>query len=452
MSYNNSGTEGNSKMRKALAAFLLSANLLGMLIASSLTALGAGPQVDVITVKGVINPISAGYIDKGIQAAEADGASALVIQMDTPGGLDTSMRDIIQHILSSKVPVVIYVAPQGARAASAGMFITTAAHVAAMAPNTNIGAAHPVSLGGAPGGGTQQQSEDTETTKVTNDAVAYVRGLAEQRGRNADWAEQAVRQSVSVTANEAKRLGVVDLIAADLPDLLSQIDGREVSLQGATATLRTAGAPVRQTDMGPIEQFLMVISDPNIAILLLSVASIALFVEITNPGLILPGVVGGISLFLSAFALGMLPVNLAAVGLLFLAFILFILEIKIQSYGMLTIGGIVSMALGSLLLVNDSNIDVQVSRPLIALLALGTAAGFYFIVSKVRQVQQRRPTTGREGLVGEVAVARSALSPEGYVLIEGELWSAVADEGPIPEGQLVRIIAKEGFKLRVSRT
>ncbi|MDP2728743.1 MAG: nodulation protein NfeD, partial [Dehalococcoidia bacterium] len=363
-----------------------------------------------------------------------------------------SMRDIIQNILSSKVPVVVYVWPQGARAASAGVFITIASHVAAMAPNTNIGAAHPVALGGSPLGGEQQQQPDeTMTAKITNDAVAYIKGLASERGRNVQWAEKAVRESVSITAAEAKATKVVDIVAADLPDLLTQLNGREANLQGGPVTLRTAGANVHQMDMGLIEQFLMNISDPNIAFLLLSLSVTALIIELTNPGAILPGVVGGISLMLSLFALGMLPVNYAAVGLIFLAFILFVLEVKITSYGLLTVGGVISMALGALLLINSASPDLQVSRPLIALVVFGVASFFFFVLRAVHRAQRRKPTTGREGLMGQLAIVRSALNPEGYVFVEGERWSAVSEDGPIPEGETVVVVKKEGFKLRVKR-
>ncbi len=437
-------------MRKALTLFVVA--LWALFLAASLAAQAAAPQVDVITVKGVINPVVAGYVARGIHNAESDGAVALIVRMDTPGGLDTSMREIIQGILDAKVPVVVYVWPQGGRAASAGVFITIASHVAAMAPNTNIGAAHPVSLGGSPLGGEQQQQPDqTMTEKVTNDAVAYIKGIAIGRGRNAEWAEKAVRESVSVTAAEAKKLGVIDLVASDLPDLLAQLDGRQVTLTSGTVTLSTAGAGVRLMDMGPIEQFLLNISDPNIAFLLLSLSVTALLIELTNPGAILPGVIGGISLFLALFSLGMLPVNYAALGLIFLAFILFILEIKIVSFGLLSVGGVVSMTLGALLLINSASPDLQVSRPLIGIVVLGTAGAFFFILRAVRRAQRRRPTTGREGLPGQLAVARSPLDPEGYVFVEGERWSAVSEDGPISEGEPVIVVRKDGFKLRVKR-
>lgn len=436
-------------MRKLLALFVLA--VWALFVGSSFVAQAKAPQVDVITVKGVINPIVAGYVARSIRTAESDGAVALIVRMDTPGGLDTSMREIIQNILDSKVPVVVYVWPQGGRAASAGVFITIASHVAAMAPNTNIGAAHPVALGGSPLGGEQQQPDQTMTEKITNDAVAYIQGIATERGRNAEWAEKAVRQSVSVTAAEAKRLAVIEVVAPDLQDLLVQLDGRQVSLASGKVTLATAGASIRQMDMGPIEQFLLNISDPNIALLLLSLSVTALLIELTNPGAILPGVVGGISLLLALFALGMLPVNYAALGLIFLAFILFILEVKIVSFGLLTVGGAVSMILGALLLINSASPELQVSRPLIGALTLGTAGTFFFILRAVRRAHGRRPATGRESLVGELAVVRSPLEPEGYVFVEGERWAAVSEDGPIPEGEPVIIVKKEGFKLRVRR-
>lgn len=437
-------------MRKPLALFAIA--LWPLFLFSSLAAQPAAPQqVDVITVKGVINPIVAGYVSRGIRTAESDGVVALVVRMDTPGGLDSSMRDIIQNILESKVPVVVYVWPQGGRAASAGVFIAMASHLAAMAPNTNIGAAHPVALGGSPLGGEQQQPDKTMTEKITNDAVAYIKGIATERGRNAEWAEKAVRESVSVTSGEAQKLGVIDLVATDLPDLLNQMDGRQVRLVAGTATLSTAGASIRQMDMGPIEQFLLNISDPNIAFLLLSLAVTALLIELTNPGAILPGVVGGISLFLALFALGMLPVNYAALGLIFLAFILFILEVKVVSFGLLTVGGVVSMALGALLLINSASPDLQVSRPLIGVVVLGTAGVFFFILRAVRRAHDRPPATGREGLVGHPAVAYSALDPVGYVFVEGERWSAISEDGTIREGEPVIVVNKEGFRLRVRR-
>ncbi|MDO8690433.1 MAG: nodulation protein NfeD [Dehalococcoidia bacterium] len=436
-------------MRKALALAVLAIWVL--FLASSVAVSAAAPQVDVITVKGVISPILSGYIAKSIRTAEADGAVALVMEIDTPGGLDTSMREIIQNILNSRVPVVAYVWPQGSRDASAGVYITMASHVAAMAPSTNIGAAHPVALGGSPTGGTQTQPADTETTKITNDAVAYIRGLAEQRGRNTDWAEQAVRESVSITAAEARNLHVIDFVAADLPDLLRQMDGMTLSLQGGPVTLHSAGASIHQMDMGAIEQFLLNISDPNIAFLLLSLSVTALFIEFTNPGLILPGIIGGISLLLALFSLGELPVNYAGVGLILLAFVLFVLEIKIVSYGMLTIGGVASMVLGGLLLVNSASVDLQVSRTLIAFVALATAAAFFFVVRAVRRAQRRKPTTGREGLIGETAVTRSGLDPDGFVFLEGERWAAVSESGAIAAGEQVEVVAKDGFRLRVRK-
>ncbi len=437
-------------MRKALTLAVLAAWIL--FLVSSITASAAAPQVNVIRVKGVISPIIAGYIAKGIQAAETDQAQALIIEMDTPGGLDSSMRDIIQNILGSKVPVVVYVWPQGARDASAGVFITMASHVAAMAPNTNIGAAHPVAMGGSPTGGTEAPSaDDTQIAKATNDAVAYIKSLASQRGRNADWAEQAVRQSVSITAAEALQAGVIDIVANDLQDLMVQLDERQVSTSDGTVTLHTAGATIRQMDMSPLEQFLLSISDPNIAFLLLSLAVTALFIEFANPGLILPGVIGVISLLLALFSLGTLPVNYAAVGMIFLAFILFLLEVKIVSYGLLTIGGIISMALGGLLLINSASPELQVSRPLLAFVVLATAASFFLVLRAVHRAQRRSPATGREGLIGQTAIARSTLAPNGYIFLEGERWLAVSDEGTIAEGEPVVVVGKEGFTLHVMR-
>jgi len=304
--------------------------LVTAIIATQTQAASSG--IKVLNVKGTINPALVGYIERGIERAEEENAAVCIIQLDTPGGLDTAMRDIVQDIVNAKVPVVVYVSPSGARSASAGVFITMAAHVAAMAPNTAIGAAHPVAMGSE---GEQAMSEAMEE-KVVNDAAAYIRSIASAHGRNMEWAEKAVRESVSATEEEALELNVIDMVAADLDDLITQLDGRQVTmLDGNVVTIHTEGATTEHIPMSIIEDFLYAISDPNIAYLLLSLAMLGILVEITNPGLIFPGVVGAISLLLAFYSLGVLPVNWAGVLLIVLAFGLFVAEVFTTTFGLL---------------------------------------------------------------------------------------------------------------------
>ncbi len=427
-------------MRKVRIGFLLAMFLVALIGAQA----GAqGGKVHVLTAKGAINPVLAGYLERGLKDAADEGATAVVIQMDTPGGLDTSMRDIIQAILNSPVPVIVYVAPQGARAASAGAFITMAAHVAAMAPNTAIGAAHPVNIGG--------EVDATMTEKVTNDAAAYIKSLAVRRGRNVEWAERAVRESVSAHEGEALAMGVVDMVAPDLASLLAQADGRRVELFGNMVTLRTAGSTVVHHDMGWVERFLYTISDPNIAYILLSLAMTGLFLELANPGAILPGVVGGICLLLAFYSLGTLPVNYAGVLLIVLAFVFFIAEIFVTTHGMLAFGGIASLTLGSLILFNSSAPYLAIDRRLIAVVVLSVTAFFVFVVGAVARAHRRQVTTGREGLVGKVAVVRAALNPEGLVFLEGERWKARLEEGEAEPGEEVVVTKMDGLRLIVTK-
>ncbi len=407
-------------------------------------AAARAPAVEILRVKGVVNPVLADYLDRGIKKAEDMGAAACIIQMDTPGGLDTSMREIVQDILDSSVPVVVYVFPPGARAASAGTFITMAAHVAAMAPDTVIGAAHPVGI--SPTGETSPVDE-----KVVNDAAAYIRTLAETRGRNADWAESAVRNSVSATETEARDLNVVDIISPNLNDLLSQLDGRKVELaDGKEVTLKTAGTTLEHVDMDLAESFLYTIADPNIAYVLLSLATIGLLVEISSPGLIFPGVVGGICLVLAFYALGVLPVNWAGVLLILLAFGLFIAEVFTVGFGALAAGGIVSLVLGSIILFKGGPL-FSVSPWLIAIVVILVAGFILFAVQRTVAAHRKQATTGREELVGKVALVKKALKPEGFVLFKGELWDAISESGPVEAGEEVTISRVEGLKVYVSK-
>lgn len=421
---------------------------LGLIIAAAFTleSQAASPTINVLRVEGTINPVLVDYIKRGIEQSEKDNAVATIIQLDTPGGLDTAMRDIVKEIVNSRVPVVVFVSPSGARAASAGVFITIAAHVAAMAPNTAIGAAHPVSLG-AEG---EQQPSTTMTEKVVNDAAAYIRSLAEAKGRNMEWAEKAVRESVSATEQEALKLNVIDMIAPDLNTLLSQLDGRKVTLlDGSSITLKTRGASVNRIDMNVIEDFLYTIAHPNIAYILLSLAMLGLLVEISNPGLIFPGVVGGISLLLAFYALGMLPVNYAGVLLIVLAFGLFILEVFVTSYGVLAVGGITSLILGSLILFKGGSPLFRVDPWLLATVIMLLTGFVAFASYWVMVAHRRQPTTGQEELIGKTAVARTPLEPEGTVYFKGELWAALAEKDRIKPGEEVIITKVDGLKLYV---
>jgi len=427
-------------MRRLLASLVL---LVGIWLAFyHLARAQAAGHVDVLTVKGPINPVVAGYIDRGIKEAEHDGAICVIIEMDTPGGLMDAMRDIVQDIVSARVPVVVYVSPPGARAASAGVFIAMASHVSAMAPNTNIGAAHPVDTSGG-------EIPATMNQKVTNDAVASIRSLAERRGRNADWAEKAVRESISAPEREALEQRVVDLATDNLTTLLVELEGRSVTLASGTVTLHTKGVAVNRIAMTPVESFLDLISNPNIAYILMVLGVNGLIFELSNPGAILPGVVGGICLLLAFYALGTLPINYAGLALIIFAFVLFIVEVKAPTHGLLTTGGIIAMLLGSLLLINSTAPYFTISRELIAAVVGLTAAFFIFVVGAALRAQRRRVTTGREGLVGQVGVAKAALAPSGTILVDGELWEATSLSGRIEPGQRVRVIEVDGLRLRV---
>ena len=400
--------------------------------------------VRVITIDGTINPVMARYVNGAIGAAEKSHAAAVVLRIDTPGGLDTSMRDIVQRIESSRVPVITYVWPAGARAASAGTFITMAGNVAAMAPNTAIGAAHPVGAGG-------EDITGTEGAKVTNDAAAYITGIAKLRGRNATWAESAVRQSVSADDQQALQLGVVDLISPDLPSLLSAVDGRTVQLLSGPATLQVANAPIVEKNMSLLQHFLFVLSDPNIAFVLISLGLAGIAIEMIHPGFILPGVVGAIALLLGFFSLDTLPVNWVGVLLILLAFGLFIAEIFVGGFGVLGVGGIVSLILGGLLLTSTSNPEFQVSRWLIYGWAAVIALFFLMIVSTIIRMRRMPATTGTLALIGRTAVARSPLEPSGQVFLQGERWQATAEDPPVQVGEKVVVISVRGLRLTVRR-
>ncbi len=420
--------------------------VLGLALLIQNTA-AIGERVYLLEVDGPITPVMADYVARGIDEAARNGAEAVVIRLDTPGGLSSAMDDIVQDILQSPVPVIVYVAPEGARAASAGVFITYAAHIAAMAPATNIGSASPVLIGQD---GQPTETDDTMQRKVVNDAVAKIRSLAERHGRNADWAEQAVREAVNITAEQAAALGVVDLVAPSLDALLDAVDGRTVTTSAGEVTLRTRDAEVVPVDMTVLERFFQILSDPNIAYILLSLGMLGLFFELANPGSILPGVLGGILLLLGLYALGTLDVNWTGVLLMAFAFLLFLIDLYVPTHGVLTLGGIVSFALGSLLLLQSpASPAFQLSRAVIIAVTGTVAAVFLVLVYLVARSHARRPATGKEALIGARAIVRRALEPEGMVFVEGELWRARSLSGPIPAGQTVRVVGLEGLVLLV---
>ena len=433
---------GRARWRGAL--LVLGVLLLALGLAGCARSIAEKHAVHVVTIDGIINPVMARYVEQAIGTAEKSDAAAVVLRLDTPGGLDSSMRDIVQRIESSRVPVITYVWPPGARAASAGTFITLAGNVAAMAPNTAIGAAHPVGSGG-------EDIPGTLGDKITNDAAAYITGIAKLRGRNADWAERAVRQSISADEEDAVRLNVVDLTAPDLPSLLSAVDGRSVELLTGSATLNVARAPVVENNMTLVQQFLLILSDPNIAFILLSVGLAAIAIEFLNPGFILPAVVGSIALLLAFFSLGTLPVNWAGVLLILLAFALFFAELLVQGFGALGVGGIVALILGGLLLTSTSNPEFQVSRWLIYGWAAMIGVFFLMIMSAILRMRRMPSVTGAQALVGRAAVVRSPLDPNGQVFLQGERWQATSEEGPVEQGERVIVTGVRGLRLTVRR-
>jgi len=385
------------------------------------------------------------YLDRGLDAAEDEEAMAVVVRLDTPGGLITSMNGIVKRILSSEVPVIVYVSPSGGQAASAGTFITMAAHVAAMAPATRLGAAHPVGSSG-------EEIQGPLNDKITNDAAAQIRALAKLRGHNEEWAESAVRDSIAANTDEAVALNVVDLEATDLDRLLADIDDREVKLDtGRQVTLQTADAEVVFNDMNFIERFLDLIADPNIALLLLSLGTLALFIELVHPGAIFPGVFGVIALVIGFFALSVLPFNWAGVVLIVFAFILFGLELFVPSGGILGGGGVVALILGGLLLTSGNPPEFQVSRWLVIGLAAAMGTMVLFVLVNILRIRSMPALVGIESAVGRSAVARSVLDPTGFVVIDGEHWSAESEDGTVQPGETVVITEVRGLKLKVKR-
>ena len=402
-------------------------------------------EVYVLTFDGVVNPVAADMIHEAIQEADQANSQCLIIEMDTPGGLMKSMQVIVKDILSSPIPIVVYIAPPGSRAGSAGVFITYAANVAAMAPGTNIGAAHPVNFGSG------VDTSETMMEKITNDAVAFITSIAEKRHRNVQWAEKAVRESASIPANEALKLNVINVVSPNLDSLLVWLNGKEYEVLNGKKILHTEYARVVQVEISWRYKLLDVISDPNIAYILLLIGMWGIFFELLNPGSILPGVVGGISLILAFYALHTLPVNYAGVLLILLALILFIAEVKIPSYGLLTVGGILSLVLGSIMLFKGSMPFFQVSWKVIAFATIVTALFFIFVVGLGIRAQLRKPVTGNEGLIGEIGKAvEDFIKGSGRVSVHGEIWEATSAD-KIKEGDVVTVLSVKNLKITVKK-
>jgi membrane-bound serine protease (ClpP class) len=417
-------------------------------LTAAVAALLLGPaaaraEIPVVELDGVVHAITAAHVVQAIDRADANGAPLLVVRMDTPGGLDSSMRQIVDRMLSCRTPVAVFVGASGARGASAGFVILVAADVAAMAPGTNVGAAHPVAGLG--------QMDEIMSKKVTSDAAAYIRGKAERRGRNVEMAEKAVVESKSFTEKEALEQKLIDLVAKDVPDLLAQLDGREVKrFDGSTVTLRLAGQTTVDVKMDWRQAILSTIARPEILFLLLLGALAGLGAEISHPGLVFPGVLGVLCLILFLFASQIIPVNWAGVLLVLLAIGLFAAEVKVASYGLLTVGGLVAMILGAMMLVDSSLPELRVDPWKLVPVILAFAAFTIVIVRLVLQAQRRRPQTGREGLVGQRGRAEGELLPEGWVIVQGERWRARADER-VESGESVEVLSVEGLLLRVRK-
>jgi membrane-bound serine protease (ClpP class) len=429
------------EMRKRLGWLILSLTILLAFVYPP--ARSQGEHVDLLVFSGPITPVFERYIERGITAAQKDGAEVLIIKMDTPGGSVDITHEIVQKILNSPVPVVVYVAPSGAHAASAGTFVTLAAHVAAMAPGTTIGAASPISNEG-------KDLEKTLKKKVTNVLAKDIRNLAERRGKKAaDWAEKAVTEAQAATAREALDMGVIDFIADDVIDLMDKMDGMEVTVQGKKQVLHTKGLPIHKIPMSTLDAFLNAITSPTIAAILLTLGINGIIFELASPGAYLPGIIGAICLLLSFYALGALNANYTGLLFIALAFLLFIVDIKAPTHGVLTAGGIASFIFGSMVLFNTPYTTVPWAT--IIGLALATGAFFAFAIAAAVRTYRKRPVTGQEGLVGMIGEARSRLDPEGMVLVHGELWQAEAENPPVEKGEKVAVTKVQGLRIKVRK-
>ena len=405
----------------------------------------ASNQIVVVKISGAINPAVSQFVSQEIHQANEEKQALIILNMDTPGGLDTSMRQIIKEIQNSHVPVASFVSPSGSRAASAGTFITIASHIAAMAPGTNIGAAHPVNMMGS-----NNEQETTLEKKMVNDAAAYIRSLAELRNRNSHWAELAVVKSVSISAEEAKRLHVIDLIAGNVESLALAIDGRKVQTTTGAMILKTAGLKILYHEMSPRLKMLDIISNPNVAYILMMIGVVGLYFEMSNPGLIFPGVIGAVSMVLSLYAMQTLPIDYAGLLLVLLGALFFIAEIGVMSYGLLSLAGVISMFLGSTMLIDSEDPAMQISKDILYPtlgLAIVFSIGILIFATRTRNLKKQG---GADGMLGEIGIVKETLNPNGRVLVHGELWEAEC-EGKIMEGEHVIVESVVGLKVRVKK-
>ena len=393
--------------------------------------------------KGIISPPMVTFISESIKRAEEENAEVLILELDTPGGLSESMKEIVKSIMGSKVPVCVYVYPAGAGAASAGVFILLSAHIAAMAEGTNVGAAHPVMLG--------DTASKTMREKIVNDAVAYIRSIAEKRKRNADWAEKAVRKSVSITANEALKLKVIDIIANSEEKLLKKLNKYKVEIDGKEKVIHTENAIIKRIKRSIIHRILSLLANPTIAYILLLIGMYGIIFELQNPGAIFPGVVGAIALILAFYSFQMLPVNFAGLMLIIIAIIMFILEVKVTSYGMLTVGGIISFVLGSIFLFQTNTPFFKLSLPVIVIATGLTVIFFLIVIGFTIKAHKRKPVSGAEGLIGLEGVAKTELAPKGTVFVRGEWWNAESEGEVIKKGEEIIVTKVKGLRLVVKK-
>ena len=419
--------------------------LSSLILCALLSTILHAQKVASIRIDGAINPAAAEFIHSSIERAKEAGATCVIIRLNTPGGLLKSTRVIVSDILESSIPVIVYVAPSGAHAGSAGVFITLAGHIAVMAPGTNIGAAHPVSLEG--------QQDSVMMEKATNDAAAFIRSIAKKRQRNVAWAEEAVRKSLSITEQEALEKHVIDFVAQNLEELLEKAHGKRVETTSGTVTLETRGASIETYEMGWSEKVLDILSDPNIAYILFMMGVYGLLFELYNPGSILPGIVGVISLIIAFYSFHTLPINYAGLALIVFSVILFVLEIKVVSHGLLSVGGVISLLLGSMMLIrSESALEfIEISWTVIITSVAITSLFFLVVLGLGLRAQTRKATTGSEGLIGETGEAISALNPTGYVRVHGEIWSAKAKKDKISKGDRVRIVEVQNLMVIVEK-
>lgn len=411
---------------------------LGLILMGSPTYAG---EIVVASYDGVINPVAAEYLHDALALAHSSGAQALILKLDTPGGLDTSMRLMIKEMTSSPLPVIVFVSPSGGRAASAGVFITMAAHVAAMAPGTNIGAAHPVAMGGG-------EMDNTMKEKVENDAAAYIKSITEQRGRNVSWAEDAVRKSISATEQEALKLKIIDMVAENIPALVKQLNGRRIVLSTGSITFSSEAVTLREFPMGTRLELLKALSDPNIAYLLMSIGTIGIMAELYSPGAILPGIIGAISLILAFYSLQSLPVNYAGALLVILGVVFLLLEISVTSYGLLALGGLAAMTLGGLFLIKSDAPFMQISLSFLLPTVITVGALVGTVIWMAAKSGRRRPVTGVEAMIGSIGIAKTDLNPRGQIALHGEIWEAIS-QTPIRQGEAAEVTSIEGLTVNV---